>query len=275
MEFPEPKSLKEVVRVLGMAGYYRDFVKNMADIVEPLSRIRREGEPFEWTEECKVAFSTLKHSLTAPPVLIYPGWTKPFFIEADASDVAVGGTLSQQDSDDKVLKPIGYFSSSLDVHQRNYSAGERECWPIIAATRKWRTYCRAASKLNIITDHHPLKWLREQKDPRGKYARWILELEELPYEIQPRNGLDHIVPDCMSRADETRIDPDIGRDEEYLEQRCSKWQQAMRKHGCSVFERNKKATTRLALLSDNCLKMVKFEKEDSRGSGICISRRTS
>ena len=131
LEFPESKRLKELVPVLGMASYYRDFVKNMADIVEPLSRFRREGQPFEWTEECKVAFSALKHSLTAPPVLIYPDWTKPFVIEADASDVAVGGTLSQHDSDDKVLEPIGYFSSSVDVHQRNYSAGERECWVLL------------------------------------------------------------------------------------------------------------------------------------------------
>ena len=153
LEFPEPKCLKKHVQVLGTAGCYRDLVKNMAAIVEPLNRLRREGQPFEWSEECKVSFSAMKHSLTAPPVLVYPDWTKSFFIEADASDVAVGGTLSQQDSDDKVLKPIGYFSSSLDVHQRNYCAGERECWAIITATRKRRTYCRAASKLNIITDH--------------------------------------------------------------------------------------------------------------------------
>ena len=64
-----------------------------------------------------------------------------------------------------------------------YTPGEKECWSLISATRKWRTYCRAAKQINLITDHSPLKMLRQQPDPRGKYERWLLELEELPYTI--------------------------------------------------------------------------------------------
>ena len=78
-------------------------------------------------------------------------------------------------------------------------------------------YCRAAVKLYLITDHNPLKWLREQKDPRGKYARWIVELEALPYEIISQNGLDHIVPDCMSHRPDPSREEEIQNDEPYLE----------------------------------------------------------
>ena len=108
-------------------------------------------------------FKDLRSNLPSPPVLAYPDWENAFYIEADMCDVSVGGTLSQLNKDRKILQPVGYFSSSLDRHQRNYSPGERERQALIACTRKWRTYCRAAAKLYLITDHDPLKWLRESR----------------------------------------------------------------------------------------------------------------
>ena len=101
-------------------------------------------------------------SLASPPVLVFPDWSKPFYIEADTCDLSVGGTLSQLNDSVGVLQPI----SALDVHQRNYSPEECECWSLVKASRKWRTYCRAASKVILITDRNPLEWLRAQKDPR-------------------------------------------------------------------------------------------------------------
>ena len=74
-----------------------------------------------------------------PPVLAYPDWEKPFYIETDSSDYAVGGTLTQIDVSTGKLQPLGYFSNVLQPAERNYSAGEKECWAIIAASRKWKT----------------------------------------------------------------------------------------------------------------------------------------
>ena len=108
---------------------------------------------------------------------------------------------------------------ALDVYQRNHSPEERECWSLVKATRKWRTYCRAASEVILITDHNPLEWLRAQKDPRRKFVRWLIELEELPYEILYRNGLDHTVPECLSRAKQTEVYKDLNNDETYFEDR--------------------------------------------------------
>ena len=176
-----------------MANYYREFIQHFARKAEPLNRLRRAGQPFEWSDECSKAFKDLRPNLSSPAVLAYPDWENAFYIEAYMCDASVGRTLSQLNKDRQILQPVGYFSSSLDRHQRNYSPGERECWALIACTRKWRTYCQAAAKLCLITDHNPLKWLREQKDPCGKYARWIVELEALPYKIISQNGLDHIV----------------------------------------------------------------------------------
>ena len=62
-----------------------------------------------------------------------------------------------------------------------------------------------------------MKWLREQKNPRGKYARWIVGPEALPYEIISQNGFDHIVPDCMSRRPDPSREEETQNDEPYLE----------------------------------------------------------
>ena len=70
-----------------------------------------------------------------------------------------------------------FASSSLNEPQRKYSAGELEIYAVIVALRKLKVYLQAAKKVIIITDHHPMKWLRAQRDPRNKYARWILEFK--------------------------------------------------------------------------------------------------
>ena len=63
-----------------------------------------------------------------------------------------------------------------------------ETWALVFAARKWSVYLKAAPEVVFLTDHNPLKWMRRQKDPRHTFARWLLELEELPYRIEYRPG---------------------------------------------------------------------------------------
>ena len=216
-DFPVPTTKKELERFLGMAGYYRQFVPTMSDIAEPLNRLRKKGQPFIRDDDCNKAFGSLKEKLANPPVLAFPDWKEPFYIETDSSDFSVGGTLSQLNTKTETLQPIGYFSNALQPSERNYSPGEKECRAILAASRKWRLYYRAAAELIFITDHEPLEWLLERKDSRGKYARWILELEALNYEIISRNGLDHVVPDCLGRASGNMNDKEIQDEEQFFD----------------------------------------------------------
>ena len=81
------------------------------------------------------------------------------------------------------LHPIDFFSSALSNAQRNYSAGQLEAWALMSACRKWTNYSGARGEVELITDHSPLKWLKNQKYPRRTYARWILELEGYSYDI--------------------------------------------------------------------------------------------
>ena len=104
----------------------------------------------------------------------------------------------------------------MDRAQRNYSTGEREAWAIVVATRRWRKYLQAADQVIIWSDHNPLESLRKQKDPRGKFARWILELEPLNYIIRFRRGLDNLAADRLSRS-ATQYDFTVNDETEFFE----------------------------------------------------------
>ena len=71
---------------------------------------------------------------------------------------------------------------------------------------------RASGTVELITDHNPLKWLRQQRDPRHTFARWILELEEFDYRITYRPGKYNVFPDYLSRLKDPSIDTQIQDD---------------------------------------------------------------
>ena len=77
-DFPVPKNLKELRTFMGLANYYRRFVKGFAYIANPLNALTKKGTKFEWTEACADAFDKLKRALISAPILAYPDFTKEF-----------------------------------------------------------------------------------------------------------------------------------------------------------------------------------------------------
>jgi len=90
-----PIQLQELNQFLGLTNYYRRFVKNYAKIAAPLHRLRQKNSTFDWSDDCEDAFVWLKQQLISPPILSYPNFSQPFVLSVDASDVAIGGILSQ------------------------------------------------------------------------------------------------------------------------------------------------------------------------------------
>ena len=134
--------------------------------------------------------------------LTFQIWDKPFVVELDASGIATGAVLCQEGNAGRLV-PLEFYSSSLNETQRKFSAGELEAYGMVAAVRKWKVYLQAETPVILVSDHCPLQWLRKQKDPRGKYVRWLLELESIPYTIVYRRGKDNGGADYISRIDST------------------------------------------------------------------------
>ena len=196
VNFPAPNSKKKLQSFLGLVNFSRRFVKQLATITKPLTSMMSDTEDFVWKETHQNAFEKVKYLLASYPILAIPDWNKPFHIELDASEVATGAILYQiDDSGDK--RPIYYHSRTLSKTESRWSPTERELFAIVDATRKFKVYC--CHEMYIHSDHEALKDIGQQKDPRGKIGRWLLELDALDCTIDYLPGKCNLAADCLSR----------------------------------------------------------------------------
>ena len=98
VDWPIPKSVKEVWSFLGFGNFYTKFIAKFSTLAAPLNNLLKKDTPFEWTDEAQHLFDELKQQLTSAPVLMMPDQTKPFQIESDTSKYALRMILTQLDS---------------------------------------------------------------------------------------------------------------------------------------------------------------------------------
>ena len=100
LSWPEPKNVKDVRKFLGLANYYRRFIKDFTRVARPINMLTRKDVKWQWGVEQQKAFNELKKVFTTKPVLAAPDLDKEFRVEADASNYATGGVLSMKCSDE-------------------------------------------------------------------------------------------------------------------------------------------------------------------------------
>ena len=195
-KWPTPTSVQEVQQFLGLASYYRRFVRNFAEIAKPLHRLTERGRKFFWTLECETAFATLKNRLSSAPILSFPDFSKPFLLDTDASQEGIGAVLSQiSDGNEQV---IAYASRTLSKAERKYSVTRKELLAVVTFTNHFRPYLLGRN-FALRTDHSSLTWLHNFKEPEGQLARWIEKLQEYNFTILHRQGRQHQNADALSR----------------------------------------------------------------------------
>ena len=198
-EFPVPNSRKQLMRFLGMAGYYRKFCPNFATISEPLTNLLSKKKTFNWDNECQQAFTKLKAILETTPVLSAPNFNIEFKLYVDASDVGAGAMLVQPDPKG-VDKPIAYFSKKFNKHQKNYSVIEKECLALILALQHFEVYVSNTNPVTVYTDHNPLKFISKMKTKNQKILRWSLYLQNFNLQIEHVKGRLNVIADSLSRG---------------------------------------------------------------------------
>lgn len=112
--FPVPVTKKELMRFLGLVGYYRSFCHNLSTVVAPLTDLLKSKVKFVWSSKCAVAFENVKDRLCSSPVLAAPCFDQPFSLQVDASQVGAGAVLQQSDAAG-VIHPVSFFFTKIHL----------------------------------------------------------------------------------------------------------------------------------------------------------------
>lgn len=116
LDYPQPKNLKQLRRLLGMASWYRRFIPNHATVIEPLNRLLKKTQKFVWKDEQEQAFNKIKILLTTAPILARPYFSQSFRIQTDASITGLEAVLYQTVSGHEGI--ITYASRSLSETEK-------------------------------------------------------------------------------------------------------------------------------------------------------------
>ena len=193
VEWPRPQNVKDVRSFLGLAGFYRRFIKQFSLKARPLTDLTRDGIVWSWGEKEEKAFVTLKRSLVVAPVLHMPDFDLPFVVTTDASLVSVGAILEQNFG--QGMQPVAFESRKLNPAETRYSAYERELLGIVWAIGKWRHYLEGRHFV-VQTDHSSLRHLPNQPSVNRRIWKWVsilqgydIEIKHIPGKSNPTDAL--------------------------------------------------------------------------------------
>ncbi|KAJ3684733.1 hypothetical protein LUZ61_013897 [Rhynchospora tenuis] len=192
-DWPQPNSTRALRGFLGLAGYYRKFIKNFGSIAVPLNKLLKK-EGFQWSQPAEEAFQTLKTALQAAPSLQMPNFDNPFIVECDASGSGIGAVLHQGD------RPLAFFSRPIPPHHAKLAAYERELIGLVKAIQHWRPYLWGRA-FTVRTDHYSLKFLLDQRLSTIPQHHWVSKLFGFDFSVEYRPGRFNTVADALSRRD--------------------------------------------------------------------------
>lgn len=195
--FPCPKDVHNVRQFLGLASYFRRFIKGFSQIAKPLTALLKKGCQWLWGSEQNDAFCKLKNALTSRPVLALYNPKAETQIHTDASKSGIGSVLLQK-QDDGLFKPIAYYSRQTSPEESHFSSYELETLAVIASLTKFRTYV-LGSKFTIVTDCNSLRATFLKRDMIPRVARWWSLIQEYDCDIVYRPGQRMAHADALSR----------------------------------------------------------------------------
>jgi hypothetical protein len=193
MEWPTPKDVSDIRSFMGLAGYYRRFIKDFSKIGCLITALQKKGVKFTWTSECEERFQKLKYLLTHAPVLKIANPDIDFLVCTDACKEGLGGVLMQKGC------VICYESRKLNEHEINHVTRDLELATIVHALKMWSHYL-LGRRFVLMTDHCGLRHLFDQPKLNARQARWMALLSEFDFKIKHIKGKENRVVDALSRS---------------------------------------------------------------------------
>ena len=200
VDYSPPTTIKALQRFLGMINYFRRFVRNHAQIVEPLTSCLKSKD-LVWGPKQQCAFETIKQSLANATHLQYPLPEDKLILSTDASKVAIGAILEAKTANSDTPRPISFFSRTLSDTERRYSTFDRELLAVHNAVRHFR-HLIDGSECTILTDHKPLTTalLKSGEPWTDRQRGQLAEIAESGAQLMYTKGADNTVADALSRT---------------------------------------------------------------------------
>ena len=134
-DIPPLQNATELQLFMGLASYYRSYVRKFVPVASPLHSLTQKVEVHHWTPDCQDAFTSLKHYFTTPPIMAFPEFSLPFWLNTDASLLCLGAILAQVQDRRECI--VCCASWAVNQFENNYPTTKLECLAIIWAVEKF------------------------------------------------------------------------------------------------------------------------------------------
>ena len=198
---------------MGLTNYYSRLIDNYAALAAPLNDLKKTDVVYDLLDNPVrlTAFNKLKESMCSPAVMIvHPDFSKPFRVECDASNEALGAALLQEV--DALWRPVCYASRRTRAGEIHYAPMKLECLAMVYALNQFRPYIFGVS-FDLVTDQSALPWLFNETSSKNQprdvpkiLANWMMNFEDFkPFmTIVHRAGTKQVLSDALSRLTAAR-----------------------------------------------------------------------
>lgn len=181
-EMPTPKNQQGVRKFLGFSNYYRRFVREYAEISQPLNQLLKKDVRFHWGNAQEEAFKILKTCISEDSLLYHPDMDEPFTVHISSSSIGLGAILSQKD-DEGDDYPVLFASRTLRGAEVRYTSAELDCLALVYALNQFKPFIYGVP-FTVITNSPAINWLRDSNNPTSRQVKWKTFLNDFEFEVE-------------------------------------------------------------------------------------------
>ncbi|GBG80720.1 hypothetical protein CBR_g31176 [Chara braunii] len=213
-DWPDLACTTDVRSFLGLASYYMRFVKSFQRVAAPLSRLQSPLVPFEFNDEARQAFHTLKTTLLQAPVLSIYDPTLPTKVTTDASGYGIGPVLEQHDDTD--WHPVECFSQKVSPINSLDDARKKELLAFVTILERWHHFLLGRLRFTWATDNNPLTYYKMQDTVSSTIGSWMYFIDQFNFTSKHIPGPSNKAVDALSRRPDlcTLVHSTFGLDED-------------------------------------------------------------
>ena len=209
---PLPQTIRDMRKFLGIVNFTRPFLPGIAEYQRRLNQVgsgvpRRMSNKTKvnWTKPLIQDFVKIRDMVMKAVALSTYDGKKPLYLATDGSDYAIGGILYQL-TDKKEVKPLGFYSKSLNKAQQSYGAVDKELLALEGSVKHFH-YLLEGNHCTVYLDHKPLVNILGSKNCKLRFRKLrLLYLSEFDLDIQHIDGVDNEIADYLSRIKLRPID---------------------------------------------------------------------